>query len=152
MLKSAVVGYGRIVRDEQGNVIDIILPEDESGGADEGEDVDEDEEEEEEEEERVVQAKTDVVRCKSPFILQTYPPLLFSLHLEISPCANGIWDMENGKNGSDDRVRTDIQPWKHWQRLQHLSNDTLPPLKRHGYTSWWRSTGTMWSLWLGTSN
>ena len=58
LLKNAVVGYGRIIRDEDGNVIDIILPEDEKTE----ETV---EEEEEEEKERVVEAKTDVVKCES---------------------------------------------------------------------------------------
>lgn len=53
-----MVGYGRIIRDEDGNVIDIILPEDEKTE----ETV---EEEEEEEKERVVEAKTDVVKCES---------------------------------------------------------------------------------------
>ena len=50
-----VVGYGRIVRDEEGNVIDIILPEDDE----DQEDVDQ-----EEEEMKTVEARTDVVRCE----------------------------------------------------------------------------------------
>lgn len=50
------VGFGRIIRDEDGNVIDIILPDDD----------DEDEEEQEDEDEvkefAPVEAKTDIVR------------------------------------------------------------------------------------------
>jgi bifunctional N-acetylglucosamine-1-phosphate-uridyltransferase/glucosamine-1-phosphate-acetyltransferase GlmU-like protein len=66
MLKSAVVGYGRIVRDEEGNVIDIILPEEEEGAQ-----VGQEQEDEEEEETgvKVVEAKTDVVRCEWLFLL-----------------------------------------------------------------------------------
>jgi nucleolar protein 16 len=62
LLKNAVVGYGRIIRDDEGNVIDIILPEDEAGQDAEDQEV---HEEEEEEEPRVVEAKTEVVRCTS---------------------------------------------------------------------------------------
>ena len=61
-IKSAVVGYGRIVRDEEGNVIDIILPEDEEK-AEKAEK--EEEGEESDAEPAPVEAKTDVVRCKS---------------------------------------------------------------------------------------
>ena len=63
LLRNAVVGYGRIVRDEEGNVIDIILPEDEAPPALANADVEVDEEEEEDGP-RVVEAKTDVVRCE----------------------------------------------------------------------------------------
>jgi len=62
MLKSAVVGYGRIVRDEEGNVIDIILPEDDEVVA--GESAEQVPEEDEAEEVKHVEAKTDVVRCE----------------------------------------------------------------------------------------
>lgn len=61
LLRNAVVGYGRIVRDEEGNVIDIILPEDEAPSANANI---EEEDEEEEDGPRVVEAKTDVVRCE----------------------------------------------------------------------------------------
>ena len=76
---SAVVGYGRIIRDEEGNVIDIILPEDDetepvsnagkSGLA----------EHDEVEKERKVEAKTDVVRCECPCALVTVAPSRLSL-------------------------------------------------------------------------
>lgn len=48
------VGYGRIVRDEEGNVIDIIIPE-ETDGEENHEEVEEDE---------VVRGTTDLVRCE----------------------------------------------------------------------------------------
>ncbi|KAK1926934.1 ribosomal large subunit biogenesis-related protein [Papiliotrema laurentii] len=57
-LKGAIVGYGRIIRDDEGNVIDIILPEDEAG-AQGGEEQDAGSETEEP---RVVEAKTEVVK------------------------------------------------------------------------------------------
>lgn len=60
--KSAVVGYGRIIRDEEGNVIDIILPEDDEPEAGAGRS--ELAGQEGKEEERKVEAKTDVVRCE----------------------------------------------------------------------------------------
>ena len=69
MLKSAVVGYGRIVRDEDGNVIDIILPEEEEGAGQTAQA--QEAQEEEETGVRVVEAKTDVVRCKSIFFLSS---------------------------------------------------------------------------------
>ena len=57
-------GFGRIVRDDEGNVIDIIIdqePEDEVMDEENEKGVVEDEETGE----RVVEGKTDVVRCKS---------------------------------------------------------------------------------------
>ena len=58
---SVKVGYGRIVRDDDGNVVDVIIPEDE---ADREEGVDEDMEDDEQFE--GVGGKTDVVRCGYP--------------------------------------------------------------------------------------
>jgi len=54
-------GFGRIIRDEEGNVIDIILAEegDEEAVEEDGDAV------MEPEESRNVEAKTDVVRCES---------------------------------------------------------------------------------------
>jgi nucleolar protein 16 len=61
------VGFGRIIRDEDGNVIDIILPDDD----------DEDEEEQEDEDEvkefAPVEAKTDIVRGEWWTPNQTFP-------------------------------------------------------------------------------
>jgi len=67
MLKSAVVGYGRIVRDEEGNVIDIIMPEEEETGV-----VAQETNEDAEEEVKHVEAKTDVVRCECLFKLMAW--------------------------------------------------------------------------------
>lgn len=64
------VSYGRIVRDEQGNVIDIILEEDEQAEADEEGGVKGALNPEKEYEPEAVEAKTDVVRCESEFQLQ----------------------------------------------------------------------------------
>lgn len=77
--KSAVVGYGRIIRDEEGNVIDIILPEDDEtepvSNAGKSGLVEHDEVEKE----RKVEAKTDVVRCECPCALVTAAPSRLSL-------------------------------------------------------------------------
>jgi len=55
---SAIVGYGRIIRDDEGNVIDIILPEDDEVVDDGGFEMDA-------EELAPVEAKTAVVKGKS---------------------------------------------------------------------------------------
>lgn len=60
------VSYGRIVRDEQGNVIDIILEEDEQVQEDQEGGVKGALNPEKEYEPEAVEAKTDVVRCESP--------------------------------------------------------------------------------------
>lgn len=82
----AIVGYGRIVRDDEGNVVDIILPEESGvGDGEKGGEGDEDEgmeldgggrkEEEEEEGVRRVEGKTDVVRCEfSSYSLISFSP------------------------------------------------------------------------------
>jgi nucleolar protein 16 len=62
------VSYGRIIRDDQGNVIDIILDEEEDQGAkDGGEEVEGALNPAKEWVPEKVEAKTDVVRCKSFF-------------------------------------------------------------------------------------
>jgi nucleolar protein 16 len=60
------VSYGRIIRDDQGNVIDIILDEEEEQGAKDGEgEVEGALNPAKEWVPEKVEAKTDVVRCKS---------------------------------------------------------------------------------------
>lgn len=59
------VSYGRIVRDEDGNVIDIILEEDEDETAQKEGGVEGALNPEEEYQPEAVEAKTDVVRCES---------------------------------------------------------------------------------------
>jgi nucleolar protein 16 len=59
-----ISGFGKIVRDEKGNVVDIILPEDDDQETQEAE-VDEDEDEENAANPiKPVQAKTEVVKSK----------------------------------------------------------------------------------------
>jgi nucleolar protein 16 len=55
-------GYGRIVRDAEGNVVDIIIDQEPEHEAQGGMDVDM--EEKEDGRKRVVEGKTDVVRCE----------------------------------------------------------------------------------------
>ncbi|ORY35336.1 ribosomal large subunit biogenesis-related protein [Naematelia encephala] len=69
---SLIVGYGRIIRDEQGNVVDIVLPEDEAS-QDGDIAMEDDDEEEEEKEERVVEGKTDVVRSLESLAASAQP-------------------------------------------------------------------------------
>lgn len=63
--ENLISGYGRIVRDAKGNVVDVILPEDdnEEEAGKEGETVGEDSDEEEKEV-APVPAKTDVVKSR----------------------------------------------------------------------------------------
>jgi hypothetical protein len=61
------VSYGRIVRDEQGNVIDIILEEDEEVQEQQEDGVKGALNPEREYEPEAVEAKTDVVRCEFIF-------------------------------------------------------------------------------------
>ena len=57
------IGYGKIVRDDEGNVVDVITPDDD--GREEQAGSDDVEMENDEEEETAVQGKTDIVRCES---------------------------------------------------------------------------------------
>ena len=53
------MGFGQIIRDEEGNVVDIIMPEEEAGiGEDDGEPASD------EETWAAVEGKTEVIRCK----------------------------------------------------------------------------------------
>jgi nucleolar protein 16 len=63
--ENLISGYGRIVRDEDGNVVDVILPEDEEGASKSNE---AEEDSDMEEEQRTVQGKTEVVKSVSPLI------------------------------------------------------------------------------------
>lgn len=67
------VSYGRIVRDEQGNVIDIILEEDEGEKEEEEGGVEGAMNPEKDYEPEAVEAKTDVVRCESSLRSKPYP-------------------------------------------------------------------------------
>lgn len=92
------VGFGRIIRDEEGNVVDIIIDEEpqaaegavgedgEGWGEGEGMGV-EGEEEEEEGQGRRVEAKTDVVRCE--YSLYATRDLLGAIGTILPLCGRG---------------------------------------------------------------
>ena len=94
-----ISGFGRIVRDAEGNVIDVILPEDdEEAAADEDED-------ELDAEGRVVPAKTEVVKSESQdFVKGLNIALFFDLNLTLRSIVRCL----------------PIQPWKFCQLQQRL--------------------------------
>jgi hypothetical protein len=118
-LKGAIVGYGRIIRDDEGNVIDIILPEDEAG-AQGGEEQDAGSETEEP---RVVEAKTEVVKCTC-----------------ISSCSHFAQPLPH-------RAMTDQQRSRLSQPPRRLSSDTPRFLSVLGCITSSRSTGMTLRRW-----
>jgi len=96
-----ISGFGRIVRDAEGNVIDVILPEDdEEAAADDSED-----EDELDAEGRVVPAKTEVVKSESQdFVKGLNIALFFDLNLTLRSIVRCL----------------PIQPWKFCQLQQRL--------------------------------
>ena len=100
------VSYGRIIRDEQGNVIDIILDEEEDQGMkDGGEEVEGALNPAKEWVPERVEAKTDVVRCKSFHVS-------FSVHTSSLSPFNGIFtvfdSIEDGKQISLNHAFTQL--------------------------------------------
>jgi hypothetical protein len=102
------VSYGRIIRDDQGNVIDIILDEEEDQGAKDGEGEIEGALNPAKEwvPEKVV-AKTDVVRCES-FSLYAFNSSIPLSHLTCCPYIHRPADLAN------------VQPLKTYQPNPNL--------------------------------
>ena len=96
-----ISGFGRIVRDAEGNVTDVILPEDDEEAAAE----DSEDEDELDAEGRIVPAKTEVVKSElQDFAKGLNIALFFDSSLTLRPLVRCL----------------PIQPWKSYQLQQHL--------------------------------